>query len=109
MCPIAFLAATKQLYEWDRRTDWKKIADFDPNFAFPDSNSSLNFHPWLLNDAQSLTQYRRGSLLFSKAIHQISRSHGTKKSPILTLIENFRIVTQVWINRWLWNDAQSLT
>ena len=33
---------------------------------------------WLWNDAQSLTWYRRGALLFFKVIYQISRSHGTK-------------------------------
>ena len=65
-------------------------------------------HRWLWNDAQSLTQHRRGALLFFNVIHQISRSHGTKKSPILTRIEHFRAVTPVWIHRWLWNDAQSL-
>ena len=32
-------------------------------------------HPWLWNDAQSLTQYGRGALLFFKIIHHISRSH----------------------------------
>ena len=37
----------------------KKIVDFDPNWAFPDSNSSLNIF---------------------KAIRQISRSHGRKKN-----------------------------
>ena len=34
-------------------------------------------HRWIWNDAQSLT-YRRGTLLFFKVIHQISRSHGLK-------------------------------
>ena len=108
-----------------------KIVDFDPNWAFPDCNSSFespmatkwctelevalkrcpivfqghpsNFkvtylwkssnltqigrfwtvtpvwiHRWLWNVAQSLKQQRRDALLFSKVIHQISRSHGTK-------------------------------
>ena len=108
-----------------------KIVDFDPNWAFPDCNSSLespmatkwciklkvalkrcpiifqghpsNFkvtqlykssnltqiwpfwtvtpvwiHRWLWNLAQSLKQQRRDTPLFSKIIHQISRSHGTK-------------------------------
>ena len=32
-----------------------------------------------------------------------------KKSPFLTRFERFRTVAQVWIHRWLWNDAQSLT
>ena len=31
-----------------------------------------------------------------------------KKSSILTQIGRFRAVTPVWINQWLWNDAQSL-
>ena len=35
-------------------------------------------HRWLWNDAQSLKQHKRGALLFSKVICQISRSHGTK-------------------------------
>ena len=33
---------------------------------------------WQWNDAQSLVLHRRGSLLFFKVIHQISRSHGQK-------------------------------
>ena len=37
-----------------------------------------------------------------------SRSQGTKKSPICTQIGGFRTVTPVWIQWWLWNDAQSL-
>ena len=63
---------------------------------------------WLWNDAQSLKQHRRGALLFFKVICQISRSHVTKKSSILTWIERFRTVTLVWIHWWQWNDAQSL-
>ena len=53
-----------------------KIVEFDPNWAFPDCNSSW-IHRWLWNVAQSLKQQRRYALLFSKVIHQISRSHGT--------------------------------
>ena len=65
-------------------------------------------HQWLKNDAQSLLQHRRGALLFFKVIHQIWRSRGTKKSPILTRIECFRTVTQVWLHQWILNYAQSL-
>ena len=36
-------------------------------------------HQWLWNDAQSLKQPRTGALLFFNVIHQISRSHMTKK------------------------------
>ena len=35
-------------------------------------------HQWLWNDAQSLMYHRRGSLLFFKVIHWMSRSHGEK-------------------------------
>ena len=38
------------------------------------------------------------TLLFFKVIHQISRSTWAKKSPILTRIERFRIVSQIVIN-----------
>ena len=60
------------------------------------------------NYAQILTQHTRCALFFVKVIHEISRSHGRKKMPILTPIEPFRTVTPVWIHRWMWNDAQSL-
>ena len=56
---------------------------------------------WLWNDARSLEQHWRGALSFFKVIRQISRSHRTKKWPILTRIERFRIVTLVWIHRWI--------
>ena len=36
------------------------------------------FHPWLWNDAHSLTHYRRGAIFFSKVFHQMSRSYGLK-------------------------------
>ena len=49
-------------------------------------------HQWLWNVAQSLKQQRRDALLFSKVIHQISRSHGTKHHPILTQIGHFRTI-----------------
>ena len=43
-------------------------------------------HWWLWNDAQSLTYFRWGTLLILNVIRQISGSHDTKKSPILTRI-----------------------
>ena len=54
-----------------------KIVEFDPNWAFPDCSSSLN-SPMAMKFAQSVKQQRKDALLFSKVIHQISRSHGTK-------------------------------
>ena len=64
-------------------------------------------HIWWWNDAYSLIMLRRGALLFFKVIHQISRSHRTRKLPILTRIERFRTVTPV-IHRGVWDYAQSL-
>ena len=58
-----------------------KIFKFDPDWAFPDCNSSLNSpmaKKWCTKLQKSLKQQRRDALLFSKVIHQISRSHGTK-------------------------------
>ena len=46
-------------------------------------------HRWLWNDAQSLTYYISGTLLFFEIIHQISRPHGLKNddlNPILSKI-----------------------
>ena len=42
---------------------------------------------WSSNDAQSLTWYKRAVLLFFEVIHQISSSHGLKKSTIWIQIE----------------------
>ena len=48
-----------------------KIIEFDPNWAFPDYNSSFNtvtpvwIHQWLWNAAKSLKYNRRGALFFS--------------------------------------------
>ena len=48
-CPIVF-----QGHPSNFKVTGKNIADFDPNWALPDCNSSLN---WLWNDAQSLMWY----------------------------------------------------
>ena len=53
---------------------------------------------WWWNYACSLMMLRRGVLLFFKVIHQISRSHGSKKTSNLTQIGRFRTVTPVWIH-----------
>ena len=55
----------------------KKIIEFDPNWAFPDSNSSLN-SLMAMKCCTKLGTAKERCLLFSKVIHQISRSHGTK-------------------------------
>ena len=85
----------------------QKINDLDPNLAFPDCNSSLNW-TWLWNDAQRLKYHTRCTLLFFKGICQIARSNRTKKITDFDPTWCFQTVTPVWIDQWLWNDAQSL-
>ena len=46
--------------------------------------------------------------LFFKVVCQISRSHRPKTLPILIRMERSQNITQVWIHRWLWNDAPGL-
>ena len=61
------------------------------------------------NHAHSLKYHRRGALLFFQSEpsnFQVTR--GKKKSPILTQIWRFRTVTTIWIDQWLWTDAESL-
>ena len=52
-----------------------KIVEFDPNWPFPDSNSSLNT-PMATKWCTKLEAALKRSLLFFKVMHQISRSHG---------------------------------
>ena len=59
------------------RLHGQKIADFDQIERFR-TVTPIWIHRWIWNDAQSLVKYRGGSLLFSKVIHQISRSQGKK-------------------------------
>ena len=59
------------------------------------------------NYAQSLMLLRRGALLFSRSSVKF-QGHTAKKSSILTQNGRFRTVTPVWIQWWLWNDAQSM-
>ena len=63
----------------------QKIIDFDPNWAFPDCNSSLNSPmatKWCI-ELEVAYIYSRGALLFFKVIRQILRSHGSKNRRIL--------------------------
>ena len=56
----------------------QEIADLYSNWVFPDCNSSLN-SPMDLKWCTKLdTVLKRCPILFSKAIHQISMSHGTQ-------------------------------
>ena len=84
-----------------------KIVKFDPNWAFPDSNSSLN-SPMAMKCCTKLeTAKERCPIVFQghPSNFKVTRD---KTSPILTQIGRFRTVTPVWIHQWLWNVARSL-
>ena len=59
----------KVIRQMSRSHSYKNI-EFDPDWAFPDSNSSLN-SPMATNATQRLKQHRRGALLFFKVIRQM--------------------------------------
>ena len=84
-----------------------KIVKFDPNWAYPDSNSSLN-SPMAMKCCTKLeTAKERCPIVFQghPSNFKVTRD---KTSPILTQIRRFRTITPAWIHRWLWNVAQSL-
>ena len=103
--PYCFSRASVQFQDHTGQT---KITDFDPNWVFPDFNTSLNSPMALWNYVQSLKWHRRGAPLCSRFPSNF-KSTKDNKTLILTRIESFRTVTPIWIHRWLWNDAQSLT
>ena len=84
-----------------------KIVEFDPNWAFPDCNSSLN-SPMAMKCCTKLeTAKERCPFVFQGHPSNLKVTR-YKTSPILTQIGCFRTVTPVWIHQWLWNVAQSL-
>ena len=84
-----------------------KIAEFDPDWAFPDCNSSLN-SPMATKWCTKLeVALKRCPIVFQGHTSNCKVTR-LKKSSILTQIGRFRTVTLAWIHRWLRNDAQSL-
>ena len=81
----------------------KTIVDFDPNWGLPDCNSSLNLMMAMKWCAKLEAASKRRLIVF-KVICQTNF-----KVTRNTQVERFRTVTQVWVHRWIWNDAQSLT
>ena len=83
-----------------------KIVEFDPDWAFPDCNSSLNSPNGydMMHKAWSSVEevpycFTRSSVKF--------QGHTAQKSSNLTHIGRFRTVTPVWIHQWLRNDVQT--
>ena len=85
----------------------KKITNFDPNCAFPDCNSSLNV-PMALKCYIKLNVVKKRCPIVFQGHPSNFNVTRYKKSPILTRIERFWAVIQVWLHWWIWNDAQSL-
>ena len=84
----------------------QKIANLDPNWAFPDNNFSLNSlmaMKWCIRLEATL---KMCPIIFHghSSNFKVTRDN---ESPILTRIERFRTVALVRIHRWLWNDSQS--
>ena len=72
------------------RSHAQKILDFDPNRAFPDCYSPL-IHWWLWNDAQSLKQYKRVALLFSRSSVKFQGHTGQKITDFDSIEHNFKV------------------
>ena len=82
----------------------EKIVDLDPNWEFPDCNSSL-YSPM----ATKLCTKLKVALKRCPIVFQVHLSNfKVKKLSTLTRTECFQTVTPVWIHWWIWNDAQSL-
>ena len=80
-----------------------KIVEFDPNWAFPDCNSSLK-SPMATKWCTKLeVAKKRCPIVFQgqTSNYKVTR---LKKSSILTQIGRFRTVTPAWIHWWLRND-----
>ena len=84
------------------------INDFQPNWAFPGGNSSLNSFMATKWGTNLDVPNQRCPIAFQGHIANFKVARDNK-SPILTRIGRFQTVTPVWIQQGLWNDAQSLT
>ena len=86
-CPVVFQGHTTSC----KVTRLKKSSILTQNGRFRTVTPAW-IHRWLWNVAQSLKQQRRDALLFSKVIHQISRSHGTKHHRFWWAFPDYRSV-----------------
>ena len=115
----------------------KKIVDFDPNWVFPDCNSSLNPSnlPCLSHSDFCIFSFNQAALWLVQSVrlsvtpfslcshhHEIFRSYyhwqkwcpckrsrsKVKATEVNIQLSCFLIVTPVWIHIWEWNHAHSL-
>ena len=85
----------------------QRITDFNPNWVFPDCNSSLNSLMAMRCCTKPEVAQKICPIVFQGHSSNVKVTWD-KKSLILSQIWRFRTVTPVWIHRWLWNVAQSL-
>ena len=94
-----FMQMVKIRYQRSRSQRWKQIL---PQFGCFQTVTPVWIHRQLWNDAQSLKWHRRGTLLFSKVIHQNIRTHEAKNEEFCS---SFSVSSPIWIHGWLWNDT----
>ena len=75
-----------------------KIIAFDPNWAFPDCNLSLN-SPMVMKYGIKLEETKKRCPIVFQGYPSNLEVTRDNKSPILTRIKRFRTVTLVWIHR----------
>ena len=85
----------------------QKMVDFDPNWVVPDCNSQFEFTNGyeMMHKAWSSIEEVPYCFQGHTSNCKVTR---LKKSSILTQNLRFWILTPVWIQQWLWSDAQSL-
>ena len=84
----------------------QKIADFNPNWAFPNCSSSFNLPMVTIWCTKLEVGYEKFLPIVFQGHSSNFKVTRDKKSSILTQIGRFR--TPVWIYQWLRNYAQSL-
>ena len=85
-----------------------KIVEFDPDWAFPDCNSSLN-SPMATKCCTKLEVAKKRCPIVLQSHPLNFKVTRDNISPISTRIERFWTVNTVSIHQWIWNYAQSLT
>ena len=77
-----------------------KIVEFDPDWAFPDCNSSLN-SPMAMKCCTKLEVALKMWPIVFEGHPSNFKVTQLKKSSILTGIERFRTVTEILIHQWV--------
>ena len=76
LLPLAKVISTRKVR--GQRTRSQRSKQILPQFGSFRTVTLVRIHRWLRNDAQSFKWHKRGVLLFSYVIRQISRSRGLK-------------------------------